>query len=121
MRRSRQSQTRETRQRRCTQISPSRSRSPKSITDLIEIAGTPPPATVVVIGGDRIEDLQLVESARDHGIVDRIILVGRGKSIAEAVESAGIKIDPANVLPVDSAEQVSTPGAAARAQEHPNE
>jgi len=84
-----------------------RTGKPESITDLIEIAGTLTPSTVVVIGGDRIEDLKLVESARDHGIVDRIILVGRGESIAAAVEAAGIKIDPADIVPADSAEQVA--------------
>ena len=86
---------------------PHKIEKPESITDLVEIAGTLPPTTVVVIGGDRIEDLQLVESARDHGIVDRIILVGRGKSIAEAVEAAGIEIDPADIVAGDSAEQVA--------------
>jgi len=84
-----------------------RTEKPESITDLIEIAGTLAPATVVVIGGDRLEDLQLVESARDHGIVDRIILVGRGESIAESLETAGIEIDPADIVPAESAEQVA--------------
>ena len=79
----------------------------ESITDLIEIAGTLAPSTVVVIGGDRIEDLQLAESARDHGIVDRIILVGRGESIESAVEAAGIEIDPADIVPVEDPEQVA--------------
>ena len=34
---------------------------------------------------DRVEDLLLVESARDHGIIDRIVLVGRKDRIAAAV------------------------------------
>ena len=80
---------------------------PESLTDLIEIAGTLTPSTVVVIGGDRIEDLRLVESARDHGIVDRIILIGRGASIAEAVDAAGIEIDPADIVPADNPEQAA--------------
>jgi len=80
---------------------------PEAITDLIEIAGTLEPSTVVVIGGDRIEDLQLVESARDHGIVDRIILVGQSGSIAESLEASGLEIDSDDMIPADSPEDVA--------------
>jgi hypothetical protein len=44
--------------------------------DLIEIAWGLTSSTVVVVGGQRIEDLRIVAFARDHGIVARIILVG---------------------------------------------
>ena len=53
-----------------------------AVVDLIELAGRLTPSTAVVPGGHRVEDLRLVESARDHGIVDRIILVGDKDRIA---------------------------------------
>ncbi len=62
------------------------------VTDLIEIAGTLQSSTVLIAGGHRIEDLHLVESARDHGIIDRIILVGSRERINQAVEEVGIDI-----------------------------
>lgn len=92
---------------RTTSTMPHATDKPKSVTDLVEIAGTLPPATVVVIGGDRIEDLQLVESARDHGIVDRIVLVGNGDSISQAVAGAGIDIDRADIVAVETPEEAA--------------
>ncbi len=62
------------------------------VTDLIEIAGTLQSSTVLIAGGHRAPDLQLVESARDHGIIDRIILVGNREMIYQAVEEVGIDI-----------------------------
>jgi len=62
------------------------------VADLVEIAGRLEPTTVIVPGGHRVEDLRLVESARDHGIIDRIILVGGEKRIARAVEKVGIEV-----------------------------
>lgn len=70
----------------------------ESVADLVEIAGRLPAVAVVVVGGDRVEDLRLVESARDHGIIDRIILVGQGERINRAVGEVGIEIDPADVV-----------------------
>jgi len=70
----------------------------ESVADLVEIAGRLPAATVLVVGGDRVEDLRLVESARDHGIIDRIILVGQGDRINRAIGEVGIEIDPADVV-----------------------
>ena len=64
----------------------------ETVADLIEIAGRLSPSTAVVPGGHRVEDLRLVESARDHGLVDRIILVGRKDRIASAVTEAGIEV-----------------------------
>lgn len=77
------------------------------IVDLIEIAGGLPRSTVVVVGGHRIEDLRLVESARDHGIVDRIILVGVKDRITKAVAEVGIDIDPKDIVPAENDEQIA--------------
>ncbi len=61
-----------------------------SVTDLVEIAGNMIASAVAVAGGDRIEDLRLVESARDHGIVERIILIGNKEQINRALDDVGI-------------------------------
>lgn len=77
------------------------------VVDLIEIAGRLKPSTVVVAGGHRVEDLRLVESARDHGIVDRIILVGLKDHITEAVAQAGIEIKQQDIVPAENDEQIA--------------
>lgn len=69
-----------------------------SVADLLEIAGAFPPTTVVVAGGDRTDDLRLVESARDHGIVDRVILVGHKERMARAVSEVGIEVRPQDIV-----------------------
>ncbi len=70
----------------------------ETVVDLIQIAGRSTTSTAIVPGGHRVEDLRLVESARDHGIVDRIVLVGRGDLISAAVEQVGIDIPPADIV-----------------------
>ncbi len=70
----------------------------ESVSELIEIAGTMTALTVVIPGGDRVEDLRLVESARDHGIVDRIVLVGKKQEIDRAVEEVGIQIPARDIV-----------------------
>jgi len=52
----------------------------------------------VVPGGHRVEDLRLVESARDHGIVDRIVLVGDRERISAAVAEVGIDIPADDIV-----------------------
>jgi len=79
----------------------------ESVNDLLELAGTLAPTSVVVIGGDRVADLQLVESARDHGIIDRIVLIGQADGIARAVETAGIEIDAGDIVAADGHEQIA--------------
>jgi len=80
---------------------------PEKVIDLIEIAGGLPASTVVVVGGHRVEDLRLVESARDHGIVDRIILVGIKDRIKTAVAEVGIDIDENDIVAADSDEKIA--------------
>ncbi|MFH1039111.1 MAG: butyrate kinase [PVC group bacterium] len=79
----------------------------KSVADLVEIAGRLPPSTVIVPGGDRVEDLRLVEAARDHGIVDRIILVGDRRAIEEGIAEVGISIRRDEVVAAGSAEETA--------------
>jgi len=68
------------------------------VVDLIEIAGRLAASTAVVPGGHRVEDLRLVESARDHGIVDRIVLVGDRERISAAVDEVGIDIPADDIV-----------------------
>ena len=79
----------------------------RSVADLVDIAGHLPPSSVIVPGGDRVEDLQLVEAARDNGIVDRIILVGDRDEILRGIEVVGIDIGPKNIVATSSAEETA--------------
>ena len=78
-----------------------------SVVDLVEIAGRMASSTVVFAGGDRIEDLKLVESARDHGIIDRIVLVGRKTRIRQAVDELGIEIPEEDVVGAQSEDEMA--------------
>ena len=77
------------------------------VSDLALIAGHLPPRSVIIPGGDRTEDLRLVESARDHGIVDRCILVGDGPSIERAAEEVGIPLAAEDVVHATSHEEAA--------------
>lgn len=81
-----------------------------SVADLIHEAGTLPGTTVGVVGGDRVEDLRLVESAWDHGIVDRIVLIGHPERMAQAMEQVDIKVDQQDIIETEDDEAT---GAAA--------
>jgi phosphate acetyltransferase len=77
------------------------------VTDLLAIAGGLSPSTVVLSGGHRVEDLRLVESARDHGFVDRIILVGQKDPMAAAVKEAAIDVAADDMIEADDDEQIA--------------
>ncbi len=79
----------------------------RTVTDLVEIAGTMKASTVVIAGGHRDEDLQLVESARDHGIIDRIILVGNREQVSRAVQEVGIDIAAQDIVNADDEESIA--------------
>lgn len=79
----------------------------ETVADLVDIAGRLPASTVVVAGGGRVEDLRLVESARDHGIVNRIILVGRKQQVDRAVAEVEIEIDPQDIVAADTDEEIA--------------
>lgn len=69
-----------------------------TVADLIHEAGTLPGTTVGVVGGDRVEDLRLVESAWDHGIVDRIVLIGNGERMKRAMDQVDIDVAPTDII-----------------------
>lgn len=79
----------------------------KAVVDLIEFAGRLRPSAAVVPGGHRVEDLRLVESARDHGIVDRIILVGDKERILAGVSEVGIEVPPEDIVAAADDEQAA--------------
>jgi len=78
-----------------------------AVSDLVGIAGRLRASSVIVPGGDRLEDLQLVEAARDHGIISRIILVGQRDRIGKAVADSGIQIDSEDIVAVDNEEEIA--------------
>ncbi len=79
----------------------------KSVLDLVDAAGQMKASTVVIAGGDRVEDLRLVESARDHGIIERITLVGNKGLIEQAVEQVGIDIPDEDIVGADGYDEVA--------------
>ena len=79
----------------------------EKVVDLVEIAGTLRPLTAVMAGGERVEDLLLVESARDHGIIDRIVLIGRRERITAAVAKVGIEIPREDIVAAESDEEAA--------------
>ncbi len=70
----------------------------RAVADLLDIAGVLPPKSVVIPGGDRDDDLRLVESARDHGIVDRCVLIGDGPEIRAAAGRVGIDVSESDIV-----------------------
>jgi len=80
---------------------------PRTVAELVEIAGRLPATRVVLAGANRVEDLRLVESARDHGIIDRVILVGQPDRIAPAVEEVRVRVDESDIVPADDDEQIA--------------
>jgi phosphate acetyltransferase len=77
------------------------------VSDLFAVAGRLSPSTAVLSGGHRVEDLRLVESARDHGFVDRIILVGQKDRMAAAVKEAAIDLAPDDMIAADDDDRIA--------------
>ncbi|MCI0499050.1 MAG: butyrate kinase [Planctomycetales bacterium] len=83
------------------------SEQPRSVVDLFEYAGRLKASSVIVAGGERIEDLRLVESARDHGIIKRIVLVGKEKLIRESTEKVGFEIPSEDIVSAATPEEAA--------------
>ncbi len=77
------------------------------VVDLVELAGSLRPLPAVMAGGERVEDLLLLESARDHGIIDRIVLVGKKQRIAEAVAEVGIEVPDEDMISAEGDDEVA--------------
>jgi butyrate kinase len=72
--------------------------SVERVSDLVGLAGTMPAKTVIIPGGHRREDLLLVESARDHGIVANCLLVGDHDCIQRATDQVGIEVPDEHIV-----------------------
>ena len=78
----------------------------QSVSDLVEIASKLPVSNVIIAGGDRVEDLRLVEAARDHCIINRIILVGNKSKIEKSLAKENIDVDKQDIIPAKDDEQI---------------
>jgi phosphate butyryltransferase len=79
----------------------------EAVSDLVLIAGGLRPKTIIIPGGDREDDLKLVESARDHGIVSRCIVVGDEKAIRGAAAAVGITVADEDVIATAGQEETA--------------
>ncbi len=79
----------------------------EAVSDLVLIAGHMRPKTVIIAGGDREDDLRLVESARDHAVVERCILVGDEAAIRRAASQVRIPIAEEDILGTASPEETA--------------
>ncbi len=79
----------------------------EAVTDLLAVAGQLRAKSVVIPGGDRDDDLRLVESARDHGIVERCVLIGDGPEIRAAASRVGIDVSEADIVATDGPEETA--------------
>jgi butyrate kinase len=70
----------------------------QAVSDLVIVAGAMRRASIVVAGGDRIADLLLLEAAQDHGMVDRVILVGDERRIRDAIEQTHVTVAHADIV-----------------------
>ena len=77
----------------------------KSVSDLVEIAGKLPGSTVLIPGGDRVEDLRLIDAACDYGIINRAILVGSKKRTIENATNLEIDLSSHEIVDVDGDDQ----------------
>ena len=67
-----------------------------------------PAANVLIVGGDRLEDLTLLQSARELGIVSRAIIVGNKCKIAQSIEEAGVEINQNDIVNSKNDEETAT-------------
>jgi butyrate kinase len=79
----------------------------QAVADLVEMAGRLKTSSVIIPGGTRIEDLRLVEAARDQGIIDRVMLVGNPKAIEAAAQEAETDIGPEDIVAADTEEEIA--------------
>jgi butyrate kinase len=77
------------------------------VSDLVEVAGSMRPKTVIIPGGHREDDLLLVESARDHGIVANCLLVGDAERIRCSTERLGIGVADEHIIATQSPKETA--------------
>ena len=77
------------------------------VSDLLHVAGGMPAKTIVIPGGHREDDLRLVESARDLGIVKDCLLVGDSERITSAINAVGINVSRQHIHHTASDEETA--------------
>lgn len=80
----------------------------QAVSDLVENAGRLDPCSVIIPGGSRIDDLLLVEAARDRGIIDRAWLVGEPARIRAAAEEAEVTIEDEDIIAARSEASIAS-------------
>ncbi len=79
----------------------------QAISDLVETAGHLTLSSVIIPGGTRIEDLRLVEAARDQGIVDRVWLVGDSRRVRAAAQEAEVAICEDDIIHAETEDAIA--------------
>jgi len=80
----------------------------QAVSDLVIVAGAMRRVSIVVAGGDRVADLLLLEAAQDHGMVDRVILVGDERRIREAIEQTHVTVADTDIIPAADNRAIAT-------------
>lgn len=78
-----------------------------NLNNIQEIASDLPPKTVIIPGGDRIEDLQVAKTILGCSFVKRCILVGDIDNINKAAAEVGIEMPDGDIIGTDSQEETA--------------
>ncbi|MBU1693734.1 MAG: hypothetical protein KKC51_07190, partial [Verrucomicrobia bacterium] len=78
-----------------------------SVSRLQEVASALPPKTVVIVGGDRKEDLLVAKSLQGRRFVKRCLLVGNGESIRNAARRLGISVAESDIIATQSQKETA--------------
>jgi len=80
----------------------------ENISDLLHLAQKRPPLRVVIAGADRIDELQLVQWAREKGLMSRAVLVGRAEGMEKALSQVSIDLPEEDRIHVESDQEIAT-------------
>lgn len=78
-----------------------------SVSRLQEVASGLPPKTVVIVGGDRKEDLHVAKSLGGLPFVRRCVLVGDGAAIRDAARLVGLAVAEEDIIATASQEETA--------------
>ena len=78
----------------------------KSVFDLVELAGKLTGKTLLIPGGDRIEDIKLVGQARDAGLIQRAILIGNKEKILTHAKTLNTTVNTQDIIDADNEDAI---------------
>ena len=78
-----------------------------NLNQLEQIAITLASKSLIIPGGDRLEDLLLVKYYEDKDYINRVILVGNANSIKKISEEIGVVISPENIINAETHEEMA--------------